>query len=129
MDRSTGKQVTTKSRGNYVEVKLGSGTIDDGSGRLLEGDHQEICFATANMTQSETNNIEFQFQRGTELYFGMSHDSYDRESHGRVTHLSSGYERQTVGDFMDWISTIDVESFGQYLLIGQKLGTHPVYLK
>lgn len=94
MDRSTGKQVTTKARGNYVEVTLGGG-IDDGSGRLLNDD---MCFATITMSDAQLNqNIDELQKQGTGFYYGTTIDS------GQVTYVSGRHieENENLKEFVE----------------------------
>ena len=96
MDKSTGKQVTTKARGNFVGLTFDGSLNNDGSGRLLE---ESMCHATYFMSDNEVERTVFQFRSGTDLYYGtVDGDGGDGGDHGEVHFIAGHHEYQSIED-------------------------------
>jgi len=100
VDRSTGKQVTTKTRGNYMEVTFGGG-IDDGSGRLLD---DSMCVATITMSDAQLNDNIDGLLHGTQLHYGIVGGKVEEgKESGQVTYISGGLidEHVDISELLD----------------------------
>ena len=93
MDKSTGKQVTTKARGNFVGLTFDGSLNNDGSGRLLE---ESWCHATYNMSDAQVDKTVFQFRRGTAIFYGTADGDGD---HGEVDFIAGHHSQQRIGLF------------------------------
>ena len=69
MDRSTGKQVTTKAHGNLIDATL-FGEVD-GAGRLL---NNNLCFATISMDRDVSDQIYTDFLLGNTITYITTSD-------------------------------------------------------
>lgn len=99
VDKSTGKQVTTKARGNFVGLTFDGSLNNDGSGRLLEESmtlEESMCHATYSMSDNEVSQTVFQFRSGTDLYYGTADG--DDGDHGEVDFIAGHHEFSTFED-------------------------------
>jgi hypothetical protein len=105
VDKSTGKQVTTKARGNFVGITFDGSLNNDGSGRLLEG---SLCHATFSMSDNDVERTVFELRRGVDLYFGTVDNSGDGD-HGQVDYVAGHHEYQQLSDFFNAADSFDFE--------------------
>ena len=110
MDRSTGKQLTTKSRGNVIPITL-VGEVDS-AGRLLQSSIEgtvdvslPLCLATIGMTQDEQDEAYADFLNRRPVTYLITKPDGVTES-GRVVYID---QAQPV-DF-DELDPVDLEEY------------------
>ena len=123
VDKSTGKQVTTKARGNFVGLTFDSSLHNDGSGRLLE---ESWCHATYTMSDVQVDQTVFEFRSGTHLYYGAVNknknnkkkvvsktkqpdDESGERDHGEVNFIAGHHSQQQIGPFLKNLEALPYE--------------------